>query len=134
MAQAATPAPADPPTIVLPAPLDRVLRDYEAAWSRRDAAGLAALFAPDGFVLPNGRAPARGRAAIQASLSGEGGSTLRLRALAYSVSDTVGFIVGAYRFGDATSDTGKFTLTLRRRPGGPWLIFSDIDNANRPSP
>jgi len=27
---------------------------------------------------------------------------------------------------------GKYTLTLRRTPGGPWLIFSDMDNGNQP--
>ena len=127
-----TPAPVLP-SVALPSALDRVLRDYEAAWRRGDAAGLAALFAEDGFVLQSGQAPVRGRAAIQAAYAGQGGGALRLRALAASASDTVGFLVGAYGYGDAPADVGKFTLTLRRRPGGPWLIFSDMDNMSRPS-
>lgn len=121
------------PSVTLPVALDRVLRDYEAAWRRGDAAGLAALFAEDGFVLQSGRPPARGRAAIQAAYAGQGGAALRLRALAASVADTVGYIVGAYGFGDSPLDVGKFTLALQRRPGGPWLIFSDMDNTSRPS-
>ncbi len=52
----------EPPSITLPPSLDRVLREYEAAWRKGDAAGLAALFAEDGFVLQSGRAPARGYA------------------------------------------------------------------------
>lgn len=120
------------PSITLPPSLDRVLREYEAAWRKGDAAGLAALFAEDGFVLQSGRAPARGRAAIQAVYTGQGGAPLRLRALAASVADTVGFIVGAYGYGTQPGDQGKFTLTLRRRAGGPWLIFSDMDNTTRP--
>src|SRR5262245_25223202 len=40
-----------PPTVTLPAPLARVLTDYEVAWRGKDAAALAALFAEDGFVL-----------------------------------------------------------------------------------
>jgi uncharacterized protein (TIGR02246 family) len=120
------------PSVALPPELDRVLRDYEAAWQRRDAAGLAALFAEDGFVLQGGRAPVRGRAAVQAAYAGQGGAPLRLRALAAAVADTVGYIIGAYGAGDASGDQGKFTLTLRRSPGGRWLIFSDMDNPSRP--
>jgi ketosteroid isomerase-like protein len=126
------PAGQELPSITLPPSLDRVLRDYESAWRKGDAAALAALFAADGFVLQSGRAPARGRAAIQAAYTGEGGAQLRLRALAASVADTVGYIIGAYGYGTKPGDQGKFTLTVRRRAGGPWLIFSDMDNTTRP--
>lgn len=119
-------------TVTLPQALDRVLRDYETAWRRGDANELAALFAEDGFVLQSGRAPVRGRAAIRSAYAGQGGAPLRLRALAASVADTVGYIIGAYGYGTSSGgDTGKFTLTLRRRPGGPWLIASDMDNMSR---
>lgn len=121
------------PSVTLPAPLDRVLRDYERAWQAGDAAGVAALFAEDGFVLQAGRAPVRGRAAIRAAYTGQASGPLRLRALAAAVSDTVGYIVGAYTYGDRTDDVGKFTLTLRRARGGPWLIFSDMDNGSAPT-
>ncbi len=120
------------PAVTLPASLARVLRDCEAAWRRGDAAGLAALFAEDGFVLQSGRAPVRGRAAIQSAYAEQGGAPLRLWALAASVADTVGYIIGAYGYDGSPGDQGKFTLTLRRRPGGPWLIFSDMDNVSRP--
>ncbi len=120
------------PSVSLSAPLDRVLRDYERAWQAGDAAALAALFAEDGFVLQNGRAPVRGRAAIQAAYSGQASGVLRLRALAAAASDTTGYIVGAYTYGDRPDDIGKFTLTLRRARGGAWLIFSDMDNGNAP--
>ena len=120
------------PSVKLPPALDRVLRDYERAWRAGDAAALAALFAEDGFVLQGGRPPVRGRAAIQAAYAGQGGGPLRLRALASAVADTVGYIVGAYGYGEGPGDQGKFTLTLRRAPGGAWLIFSDMDNASQP--
>ena len=116
--------------VALPPPLDRVLRDYERAWRAGDAMALASLFAEDGFVLQNNRPPVRGRPAIQAAYESQGGGPLRLRALAFSSGDTVGYIIGAYGYGNAPGDTGKFTLTLRRTPGGPWLIFSDMDNPN----
>ena len=128
----ALPRPTEFPSLALSPELERVLRDYEAAWRRGDAAGLAALFAEDGFVLQGGRAPVRGRAAIRAAYAGRGGRPLRLRALAAATADTLGYIVGVYGYGDDSGDQGKFTLTLRRGPGEQWLIFSDMDNASRP--
>ena len=117
------------PLVALPPALDRVLRDYERAWQARDAAGLAALFAEDGFVLSGGRPPARGRAAIRDRYMGAGGP-LQLRALAYAASDSVGWIVGTYgQTAEAVRD-GKFVLALRRLAGGRWLIAADMDNPN----
>lgn len=118
------------PSVQLPSALDRVLRDYEKQWQARDAAALAALFTDDGFVLQSGQPPVRGRAAIAVAYRGAGGP-LALRALAFAVSDTVGYIIGAYGPKPGAPDSGKFTLTLRRARGGVWLIASDMDNGNR---
>lgn len=128
-AQAGAPAPAAP-SVTLPAELDRVLRDYERHWQARDLTALAGLFTEDGMALSNGRPPARGRPAIMDAYKG-GGGELRLRALAFATADTVGYIIGGYRWGAATEDMGKFVLALRRRAGEPWLIAADIDNSNR---
>ena len=116
----------------LPPDLDRVLRDYERAWRAGDAVALASLFAVDGFLLQSNQPPVRGRTAIRAAYEGRGGGPLRLRALAFAADDTTGYIIGAYGYGDAPGDTGKFTLTLRRALGEPWLIFSDMDNSDAP--
>ena len=43
-----------PPAISLPPALDRVLRDYEAAWRDGDGPRLAALFTEDGFAVQSG--------------------------------------------------------------------------------
>jgi ketosteroid isomerase-like protein len=125
------PAPAPPlPSVILPPELDRVLRDYEKAWQARDAAGLAALFAEDGFVLASSRPPVRGREAIRAGYAGAGGA-LALRALAYSTEGRVGYIVGAFGRVKGGEDSGKFVLALRRGDDGRWLIAADMDNSNR---
>jgi ketosteroid isomerase-like protein len=118
------------PTVKLPADLVRVLTDYEAAWQSRDAAGLARLFAEDGFVLPNGGPPVRSRAAIQKYYTGAGGP-LALRAIAFAAEGRVGYIIGGYGPARAQPDTGKFTLTLRKGTDGRWLIVSDMDSANQ---
>lgn len=114
--------------VALPPELDRVLRDYERAWRAGDGAALASLFAADGFVLQSSHPPIRGRPAIQAAYARQGGAALRLRALAFATNGTIGYIIGTYGFDNQPGEAGKFTLTLQRTPGEPWLIFSDMDN------
>jgi len=130
-AQARDPTP-PLPTVTLPAELNRVLRDYESSWQNKDVPQLTGLFTDDGFVLSNTRAPVRGRPEIAKVYQSAGGG-LWLRALGYSVGDSVGYIVGAYGYGAAppVPDVGKFVLALRRGPGGQWLIAADIDNTNQ---
>lgn len=124
-----TPPPSEP-SVKLPPELARVLTDYEAAWSKKDAAALAILFAEDGFVLPNGSVPVRGREAIQKFYTGSGGP-LALRALAYAAEGNVGYIIGAFSGTPGEPDAGKFTLTLKKGKDGRWLIMSDMDSMNR---
>ena len=106
-----------------------MLTDYESAWSSRDAKALAGLFAADGFVLPNGHPPVRGRAAVERYYTGQGGP-LSLRALAFAVDGSVGFILGGFSRQMGEPDVGKFTLTLRKDKDGRWFIFSDMDSGN----
>ena len=117
------------PTVTLPAPLARVLADYEVAWQNKDATALAALFAEDGFVLSNGTPPVRGRVQIEKHYSGAGGP-LALRGLACATEGSLGYIIGGFARQKGQPDTGKFTLTLRKGPEGRWLIMSDMDNGN----
>ena len=119
------------PTVALSADLDRVLRDYERHWRASDAKGLASLFTDDGFVLSSGRPPVRGREAIQARYTGQGGP-LYLRAVAFATDDTIGYIVGTYGGTQTEINEGKFILLLRRARGGRWMIAADMDNTSRP--
>lgn len=118
------------PSVTLPPELARVLTDYERSWQAGNAAALAELFATDGFVLPNGKAPVKGRAAIQ-KLYTKNGAPLSLRAFAYAIQGDVGYIIGGYSGETGKPDDGKFTLTLRKGADGRWLIVSDMDNGNR---
>jgi ketosteroid isomerase-like protein len=129
-AQQTPPERAPLPSVQLPPELDRVLRDYERAWQARDAAALAELFAEDGFVLPNGEPPSRGRAAIREAYANAGGS-LALRALAYHTDGSAGWIIGAFAGSAGEPDAGKFVLALRRGADGRWLIAADIDNMSQ---
>jgi ketosteroid isomerase-like protein len=116
------------PSIRLPPELDRVLRDYERAWRAGDEAALVAIFTPDGFV-PTPGGWVRGSDAIRRNYESSQGP-LQLRAHAFATADSVGYIVGAYGYGDGP-DGGKFLLALRRGAAGRWLIAADLDNANR---
>jgi len=126
------PVPPPLPAVALPPALDRVLRDYERYWRTGDAVALSELFTTDGFVARRG-GWIRGRAAIRDAYT-EVGSDLRLRPLAYGIADSVGYIVGAYGYGDtaSTTDTGRFLLALRQPAGTRWLIAADLDGTNRP--
>lgn len=126
-----TPSERPLPSIELPEELDRILREYERAWAAGDANALAALFTEDGFV-PSPSGWVRGRAAIVRVYETASGD-LRLRAHAYSIADSVGYIVGAYGYGDSAGepDRGKFLLALRRDRSGKWLIAADLPNTNR---
>ena len=117
------------PSVTLPPALERVLRDYERAWQQRDAVALAALFTSDGFVLSPGRAPVRGRVAIEERYR-ESGGALALRALAFATADSVGYIIGAFAGQEGAVDIGKFVLTLRTDRTGRWLIAADMDSGN----
>jgi ketosteroid isomerase-like protein len=127
--QESAPAPAPLPSVELPAPLARVLTDYETAWQKKDAAELAALFTEDGFVLSSGVPPVRGRAQIEKHYTGQGGP-LSLRGLAYATEGSTGYIIGGFARKKGEPDIGKFTLTLRKGADGKWLIMSDMDNGN----
>ena len=119
-----------PTTVRLPPELARVLTDYEAGWRAGDGAALARLFDEDGFVLPNGDPPVQGRAAIRRYYKGPG-SLLALRAFAFAIEGSVGYILGGFAKQEGGPDIGKFTLTLRKTSDGRWLIVSDMDNGNR---
>jgi ketosteroid isomerase-like protein len=121
-------AEAAPPAVTLPPALDRVLRDYESAWRDGDGARLAALFTDDGFAVQSGSPLARGHAAIARNITGPGGA-LQLTAYAYSVSGTVGYIVGGYRYPQTGGPGGRFVLALQLGPDGRWLIAADLDNS-----
>jgi ketosteroid isomerase-like protein len=124
------PRPELPAEIELPNEVDRVLRDYETGWRSSDSAGLAALFTPEGFILRPGNPPVRGRANIEEAYRGSGGSLI-LTAYDYAVDDSVGYIIGGFRYSPEGADLGKYTLTLRKLEDGRWYIQSDMDNSNR---
>ena len=118
------------PSIPLPPELARVLTDYQSAWQAEDEKALAALFAENGYVLSSGMPPVKGRVRIEERYRGSGGP-LSLRAFAYGVEGSVGYILGGFARHEGGPDVGKFTLTLVKDSKDRWLIMSDMDNGNQ---
>lgn len=125
-----TPTPTPLPAVTLPPELDRVLRDYEKFWTGKDLEGLTKIFTTDGMALPNGHPPAQGAAAIEAAYGRNIGTLLSLRAIAFSTSGELGYIIGYFTDAPGKPDHGKFVLLLRKGKDGRWLIIADMDNAN----
>lgn len=120
------------PSIELPPDLDRVLRDYERGWQAGDEQALAQLFVPDGFV-PSRQGWVRGRNAIADDYQ-NGSGDLRLRAIGYGTQNSMGYIIGAYNYGEpapGAMDRGNFVLVLQRDASGKWMIVVDIDKGNQ---
>ena len=119
-----------PPSVDLPAPLARVLTDYEKAWTAKNAKALASLFAEDGWVLSSGQPPVQGRAAIEQHYQNSGGP-LSLRGLAYATEGKIGYIVGGFaRRTRRHRHRQVHADACARTRDGSWLIYSDMDNGN----
>jgi ketosteroid isomerase-like protein len=126
----AAPQPPALPSVQLPPDADRVLREYEKHWSANNPAAVAALFTADGMALPNGQMPARGAEQITAAYARNAGSPLALRAVAWSESKDMAYMVGGFSQQAGQPDGGKFILVLKRGPDGKWQIAADMDNMN----
>jgi hypothetical protein len=48
---------------------------------------------------------------------------------AFSMSETVAYVVGGYRYPQTVGPGGRFVLALRMGPDGRWLIAADLDNS-----
>lgn len=118
------------PSVQLPPELDRVLRDYEKGWTANKPAEVAALFTADGMALPNGSPPAKGAEQITAAYARAAGQPLALRALHYSTSGDMAYIIGGFASEAGKPDGGKFVLVLKKGADGKWMIAADMDNMN----
>lgn len=122
-----------PPTITLPAPLARLVSDFEKTYLAKDGSA-ADLFLENGVeMLPN-RFPVVGRAELRKFFTGSG-SQLHFHPFAYGMSGDVAWILGGYS--SATNpgppDGSKFTFTLKKDASGAWKMMSAMPSSNRPA-
>jgi ketosteroid isomerase-like protein len=111
---------------------------FSAAAAKGDGAGLAALYAAEGQVMPAGSEPIRGTAAIQkfwqgaldSGIAGVGLKTLEVFAQGATATE-----VGQYELRDKAGkvlDHGKYVVVWRHE-GGKWKLLRDMFSTNVPS-
>lgn len=108
-----------------------IVERYQAATNTEDAGQLAALYAPDAFLLPPDGGVVHGQDQIHQFWSEGLERGLVMDTLRLVLAGDVGWVAGRYYLAgsdDAPPDSGKFVLTLTRGEGG-WRVAADIWNA-----
>jgi uncharacterized protein (TIGR02246 family) len=112
---------------------------FSATAAMGDGAGLAALYAADGQVMPAGSDVIRGRDAIQKFWQGaldSGIAGVGLKTIDVFAQGPTATEVGQYELrnkADKVLDHGKY-IVIWRREGGHWKLLRDMFSTNVPAP
>jgi uncharacterized protein (TIGR02246 family) len=117
--------------------IQKVNEDWMAAFNKGDAAGVAALYAEDAYVLPAGAEMAKGRRAIEAfwkkamqQLGDAKLKTLDLQSLGPGSAREVGTFSFKTKGDNPEVVVGKYVVVWRKM-GGQWKLITDIWNMNK---
>jgi uncharacterized protein (TIGR02246 family) len=112
---------------------------FSAAAAKSDGAGLAALYSPDGQVMPAGGDPIRGTVAIQKFWQGaldSGIAGVGLRTVEVYGHGPTATEVGEYELRDKAGkiiDHGKY-IVVWQRADAKWKLLRDMFSSNVPPP
>jgi uncharacterized protein (TIGR02246 family) len=124
------------------AEIDAANDAFVQGFKQGDAAAVAAVYEPDGRLLPPNTQPQQGGAAIEAFWKGIMDAGVRgvlLETQTLDERDDLAVEVGRYTLrtapGDAGEvvDVGKYVVMHRRQPDGSWRYAVDIFNSSRPA-
>jgi|SRR5580692_6172756 uncharacterized protein (TIGR02246 family) len=108
---------------------------FSAAAAKGDGAALAALYSPDGQVMPPGSEPIRGKDAIQKFWQGaldSGVAAIGLKTLEVFGHGPTATEVGEYELRDKAGkvlDHGKY-IVVWRHADGKWTLLRDMFSTN----
>jgi uncharacterized protein (TIGR02246 family) len=112
---------------------------FSAAAAKGDGAALAALYSPDGQVMPAGSDPIRGAEAIQRFWQGaldSGVAAIGLKTVDVFGQGSTATEVGEYELHDKAGkvlDHGKY-IVVWRHANGKWTLLRDMFSTNAPPP
>jgi uncharacterized protein (TIGR02246 family) len=115
--------------------IDAANAQFTAAAAKGDGAGLAALYAADGQVLPAGSDPIKGAQAIQKFWQGaldSGIAEVGLKTIEIFGRGPTATEVGQYELRDKAGkvlDHGKY-IVVWRHEGGKWKLLRDMFSTN----
>jgi len=123
--------------------MDKIAKEYMAAFNAKDAAKLAAMYADDAVLMPPNHALVKGRASIEAYFTQDfrqGAMTLQLRPTESAIAGSQAFEAGTSTVtikptgsGTPITDNGKY-LTVFKKVGSDWKIVYDIFNSDQAPP
>ena len=120
------------------ADIETVNREIGKAFSRGDAAAIAAFYTDDAVVMPPNSQMIKGRKAIEEFWKGAMG--MGVRSIQLDTLDVQSGTDLAYDIGNATmiiqpqggkaaTDTVKYVVVWKRQPDGSWKLAADIWNS-----
>lgn len=118
--------------------IDAANAQFSALAGKGDGAGLAALYAKDGQVMPAGSEPIKGPQAIQKFWQGavdSGIAAVGLTTIEIFGHGPTATEVGQYELRDKAGkvlDHGKY-IVVWRREGGQWKLLRDMFSTNVPA-
>ncbi|MBC6606912.1 SgcJ/EcaC family oxidoreductase [Hymenobacter sp. BT188] len=124
-----------PTTTSIGAEIRRANDIFEASFERGDAAAIAALYTPDGSLLPTGMEPIQGAAGIQSFWQGAidmGIKRVKLKSREVEELQDTAIELGTYTlFGSdgQQMDQGKY-LVVWKEQDGKWRLHQDIWNTS----
>jgi uncharacterized protein (TIGR02246 family) len=111
---------------------------FMAAYNRGDARGLAALYTPDGEIMPPNTEAVTGHPALENLFKGfwdAGDTVIKLETVEAEGSGDIAYEVGNYTLSGTAgkiNDQGKY-IVVWRKVDGHWKLHRDIFNSNVPS-
>lgn len=121
--------------------LNKLSKEWVAAFNAKDAARVAALYTDDAALNPPNESAVRGRTSIEAWVkkSMESFSAFTLTPTESAISGDLGYEAGTFSVvatspgGAKMTERGKYVVVLER-VGGKWLVAHDIFNSDSPPP